>query len=313
MLRSRSRSPASAARSCSPGSTSSISPSSNSTRSSWRSRAPASSASRSSSARASLRRPRPRRRPRAVGLRRAAGRIEDLQLGGREHQAAVLVLAVEREQAARQLAQLADGDRATAEIGPRATVGADAARQHKLAGVHRKMLAAQAFGELEHTLDVGLRRTRPDDPRARPPAEQEVQRMGQDRLAGAGLAGDHVEAADQLEAGLLDQQNPGRTARAACGRSTSDRGRNPRSSRGGARCTAPGHAHRERAASARGARTSRAGVYRSSTPPSEPAWPRRARSARAPPAGGDLADRPAVDGNGERLARAVLQREDVIG
>jgi len=37
-------------------------------------------------------------------------------------------------------------------------------------------------------------------------AEQQIERPGEDGLAGAGLAGDDVEAGGQLEAGVLDQE-----------------------------------------------------------------------------------------------------------
>ena len=118
----------------------------------------------------------------------------------------MLVLAVEREQPAGELAQLAHGDRAAAEVGPRATVGPTRRASTSSLASAGSCSLRRPSRELEHAFDVGLRGAWSDDPGARPPAEQEIQRVGQHRLAGAGLAGDHVEAADQLEASLLDQQ-----------------------------------------------------------------------------------------------------------
>src|SRR5271166_6036978 len=54
--------------------------------------------------------------------------VEDLQLAGGDRQLAVLVLAVEGEQARADVAQLADGRGAAGEIGTRAPVAAHAAR-----------------------------------------------------------------------------------------------------------------------------------------------------------------------------------------
>ena len=60
--------------------------------------------------------------------------------------------------------------------------------------------------EVERTLDVRLGCARPDDARARLAAEQQVERMRQHRLAGARLAGEHVEPGREAQLGPLDQQ-----------------------------------------------------------------------------------------------------------
>ncbi len=65
----------------------------------------------------------------------AAEGVEDLQLGARESQLAVLVLAVEGDEPRAVLAQLGDGRRAAIEIGARAPVCAHAAGENDLLGV----------------------------------------------------------------------------------------------------------------------------------------------------------------------------------
>ncbi len=67
----------------------------------------------------------------------AAERVEDLQLGAREGQLAVLVLAVEGDEPRAVLAQLRDGGGAAVEVGARASVGAETASEDDLLGVVR--------------------------------------------------------------------------------------------------------------------------------------------------------------------------------
>src|ERR1035441_2500722 len=84
--------------------------------------------------------------------------VEDLKLSGAEHQAPVLVLAIEGQQLASQLAQLPDRDRAATEIRPCAPVGTDPSRQHQLRGIRRQELAVKRLRKLEDALDIGLAR-----------------------------------------------------------------------------------------------------------------------------------------------------------
>ena len=74
--------------------------------------------------------------------RRAAGRlvgaaeaVEDLQLRGRERQPPVLVLAVERQQRAAELRQVARRGAAPADVRARAAFAAHAPREHELVRV----------------------------------------------------------------------------------------------------------------------------------------------------------------------------------
>ena len=90
----------------------------------------------------------------------ATERVEDLELGAREGQLAVLVLTVEGEQARAEIAQLRDGGGAAVEVGTRASVGAETASEDDLLGAVGEPLGelgAQRVGQIEDTLDIGLR------------------------------------------------------------------------------------------------------------------------------------------------------------
>ena len=121
----------------------------------------------------------------------------------------MLVLAVERDQRLGELAQIADRRRAPVDERPRAPVGADPPREHDLLGVGGQPLAelaAQRLGQLEDPFDVRLGGARPHDAGLRATAEQQVERMGEHRLAGAGLPRQHVQPGRQPQLGPLDEQ-----------------------------------------------------------------------------------------------------------
>ena len=145
----------------------------------------------------------------ARGLLGPAEAVEDLQLGGGEGQLAMLVLAVEGEQALPQAPQVGDGGGAAVDVRAGAPVGAHAPREHDLLGVGGEQLAALAVqlrGQREAALDIGLGGPGAHDPGARAPAEQQVEGVREHGLAGAGLAGEDVQPRRQLELGPLDQQ-----------------------------------------------------------------------------------------------------------
>ena len=121
----------------------------------------------------------------------------------------MLVLAVEREQRAADVAQVGRRRAAPAEVGARAPLRAHAAGEHELVGVGRQpvpQLLAQLVGQREHALDVGLGRARPHDPRPRLAAQQQVERVGEHGLARAGLPRQGVQARAEAQLGALDQQ-----------------------------------------------------------------------------------------------------------
>ena len=131
-----------------------------------------------------------------------------------ERQAAVLVLAVEGEQAAAEHAQVGGRRRPPGDEGARPARGADPAAEDDLIGAVGDPLAdlrqlgvvEEPVRDPEDALDPGLVGARPDDLRARLAAHQQVERVREHRLAGAGLAGDRVQARAEPELGALDQQ-----------------------------------------------------------------------------------------------------------
>ena len=127
----------------------------------------------------------------------------------------MLVLPEERDQAPAELAQVRRGGRATLNERAGAPGRGHPPCQHELALVRRRQPLAQ-LGQLgiveqlgrrgEHALDVGLLGPGSHDAGPRLAAQQQVERVRQDSLAGAGLARDHVQALAEPQLGPLDQQ-----------------------------------------------------------------------------------------------------------
>ncbi len=139
----------------------------------------------------------------------AAERVEQLELSRGERQPAVLVLAVEREQRRRSLAQIRHIRGAPVDQRPRAPIGADSAREDQLVRVLREPVAepgAHLIRQVEDPLDVRLRRSRPHDSGPRLAAEQQIQRMREHRLARTGLTREHVQPGREQQLGAVDQQ-----------------------------------------------------------------------------------------------------------
>ena len=82
-----------------------------------------------------------RARRAALRLLRPAEAVEDVELRGGERELAVLVLAVEGQQRAADVAQVGRRGAAPAEVGARAALGADPPREHELVGVRREPVA----------------------------------------------------------------------------------------------------------------------------------------------------------------------------
>ena len=124
------------------------------------------------------------------------------------------MLTVESDEPARHRAKVLGGDGAALKVRARSALGGDATRKDQLVGVELDTLAQ--LGEVgvackrvirgEHALDVGLARAGPQDAAPALAAEQQVERMGEKRLAGAGLARDDVEAGIEPQLGALDQE-----------------------------------------------------------------------------------------------------------
>ena len=149
-----------------------------------------------------------RRAARAVSAR-AGVRVERRELVGGPREPALLELAAHREQRLdRSRDVLARGAPAPG-VGARPPVGEDPPREHErllALGAELGELAERlVVGQVELGLDVGLVRRRPDQRRLAARAEQEPDRVREDRLPRAGLAGDRVQPRVELELGLPDQ------------------------------------------------------------------------------------------------------------
>jgi hypothetical protein len=144
-----------------------------------------------------------------AGLLGTAALVEQLELGPRDRELAVLVLAVKGHELGAQVTQLGDGGGAAVQVRPRAPVGAHAAGEHDLGRVHGQSLAkvgAEALGQCEGALDIGLARAGAHDSGPRATSEKQVERVGEHRLARPRLPGQHVQPGSQPQLGRLYQQ-----------------------------------------------------------------------------------------------------------
>jgi hypothetical protein len=116
-----------------------------------------------------------------ASMRSGADLVEHLQLGACQDQLAVLVLAIEGDQAPADVAQVSDRGGTPVEIGARLPIGADTAGKHQLLeialaahvlGKPAAELLTHALGHRESTLHIGLLGARSHDATARAPAHQ---------------------------------------------------------------------------------------------------------------------------------------------
>ena len=140
--------------------------------------------------------------------------VEHVHLRRGDRQLAVLVLAVEGEQPAAEQLQVGGRWRPARRRRRGPPAGRDPPAEHDLLGALGQPLGElghlglveQPVGKVEDPLDPGLLRPRPHDLRPRLAAHQQVERVGEHGLAGAGLPGDRVEPLAQAQLGPLDQQ-----------------------------------------------------------------------------------------------------------
>ena len=138
----------------------------------------------------------------------AAGRVQQRALLGAAHQPLVLVLAVDLDQPLAGGAQGAQRGGGVVDVGARRAV----ARQHppQQAGVVAEAALGEPRAEPGRVVrvavegDLGARRARADQAAAGAVAEHQADGVDQDRLAGAGLAAEHVHAGPQLQLQPLD-------------------------------------------------------------------------------------------------------------
>jgi len=126
----------------------------------------------------------------------------------------VLVLPVEGEQSPAQQFQLRRRSRPSGDEGACSPAHRHPSAEHHLSGALRQplgdlchlRLVEQAIRQVEDALHPGLLGIRTDDLLPRLAAHQQVQRVSEDGLAGAGLACYRVEAFAEAQFCLLDQQ-----------------------------------------------------------------------------------------------------------
>ena len=125
----------------------------------------------------------------------AAGCIQQVELDGRAHEPARLVLGDHLDQRLADALEVVTRAAAAVEQRARTSLAANATRHGDALGSLRCELG-QLLGQLgvrERGLDVGLGGGRADERRVGAPAQQQADGLGEDRLAGTRLARQHVE------------------------------------------------------------------------------------------------------------------------
>ena len=152
----------------------------------------------------------PPRRPRrgAAGeLLFAAEPVEHLELVGRLRQPALLELAGHRHHPLDGRRDILPRSGAAPRVSARPAVGEDAAGDHERVLVLRSQLCEllELLREIELRLDIRLLAGGPDVRVVALRAEQETERLGEDRLPGTCLPGDRIQPRRELELGLADE------------------------------------------------------------------------------------------------------------
>ncbi len=138
-----------------------------------------------------------------------AAAVERLALVTAARQRLELELAVHVDQQFAECAQRLHRHRLAVQVGAAAAIGADDSSQLALAVVLDRLFIepgqrGRVAGQRERRADLGPLRAVPHRPAVRATADGQQQRVDQDRLAGAGFAREHGEAAVELEFDRLD-------------------------------------------------------------------------------------------------------------
>ena len=157
--------------------------------------------------------PRGRRIAPPLGLLDTAERVEHVELEGRPGKAALLELARHREQPLGGRGDVFARDRATPGIRARPPVTEDPPREHEpglafgsqLGERGHVLLVEERVRDVELCLHVGLGAVGAHGGRVGARAEQQADRLREDRLTRPGLAGDRVEPRTEREIRLADQ------------------------------------------------------------------------------------------------------------
>ena len=146
-----------------------------------------------------------------IGLQARIG-IEQAAMGRRIDQRAGVVLAVDFHQRRTEILQRLHADRLIVDEGAGAAVGKlHAAQDQCLAGLDvafdEQRAGRMIGGQLEHRGDLALLGALAHQRRIASRTERQRERIEQDRLAGAGLAGQHRQAAGEIDVEPIDQDN----------------------------------------------------------------------------------------------------------
>ena len=137
--------------------------------------------------------------------------VEHVELVRRPREPALLELARHRDEPLGERRHVLASHAPPPGVRARPAVGEDPAREHEpfLVGRaelrERLELVEQSFGKVELGFDVRLVAVRADRARVAFRAEQQPDRLAQDRLAGAGLPRDRVQPLGEVELRLADQ------------------------------------------------------------------------------------------------------------
>ena len=164
------------------------------------------------------------RAPRGPGVADGAGLVAESGVGVEQLALAVgaqqrlrCVLAVDVDQSLAELAQQRGGGRVAIHQRARAPLGVDHPAQQHAARVAGELALGQPGVErlaaAEACADVGARRAFADHAGVGAPAHRQRQGVEQDRLARAGLAGEHREARAELDVERIDDDEVAKSQR----------------------------------------------------------------------------------------------------
>ncbi len=147
----------------------------------------------------------PQRPERAIG-------VEQVAVHARVQKAAVVLLSMQLHQRVGKAAQDVAGDAAVVDVGGLAAVGRDRAAEEQLlargqAAVLQHRAGGMGGAEVEGGRDLADIGAGADDVGAATPAEDEPERIEQDRLPRPGLSGQDVEAGAEVELQPVDDQD----------------------------------------------------------------------------------------------------------
>ena len=139
-------------------------------------------------------------------------RIQQLPMAARVQQAAVVVLAVQFDQSVGQIAQhFATGAAVVHISGFAAIGGVGAAQDQVILGLKARRLKNPAGrmtgGQVEHRDHLTLSGALANQFSPAPPAQHKTQSVEQDRLAGPGLTGQHIEAGLKIQLQPVNDQH----------------------------------------------------------------------------------------------------------